>query len=79
MPSTNEKDLRDIPDEVKEKMAFTFASTMDEVIHLMLLQPPGPVLADSQPRRSARKKAQAPAESTEHQISAEQARPDATP
>jgi ATP-dependent Lon protease len=74
MPTTNEKDLRDIPDEVREKMAFTFVSTMDEVIHLMLLQPAGPVLADSQPRRSGRKKVAAPAESAEDQtsISAEQ-------
>ncbi len=69
MPSTNEKDLRDIPDEMKEKMAFTFVSTMDEVIHLMLLQAPGPVLADSQPRRSPRKKVAAPAEPAEDQTS----------
>jgi ATP-dependent Lon protease len=75
MPSTNEKDLRDIPDEVKEKMAFTFVSTMDEVIHLMLLQPAGPVLADSSPpRRSPRKKPHLPAQSPgdETSISAEQ-------
>lgn len=58
MPSANEKDLRDIPDEVRSHMAFTFVSTMDEVLHLMLLQSPHTVLADSAPpRRSpARKK-----------------------
>ena len=74
MPSTNEKDLRDIPDEVKEKMAFTFVSTMDEVIHLMLLQKPAPVLADSQPRRGPRKRAPMAAEPADDQttISAEQ-------
>ena len=49
MPSANEKDLRDIPDEVKSHMAFTFVSTMDEVLHIMLLQKPQPVLADSAP------------------------------
>jgi ATP-dependent Lon protease len=54
MPSANEKDLRDIPGEVREKMAFTFVSTMDEVIHLMLLQPSAPVLADSAPRSEPR-------------------------
>jgi ATP-dependent Lon protease len=54
MPSANEKDLRDIPDEVREKMAFTFVSTMDEVIHLMLLQPSAPLLADSAPHAEPR-------------------------
>src|SRR5512141_1581172 len=47
LPSANEKDLRDIPDEVRHSMAFTFVSTMDEVLHLMLLQKPQAVLADS--------------------------------
>ena len=59
MPSSNEKDLRDIPKEVREHMAFTFVSTMDEVLHLMLLQKPQPGLADSAPPSrptSARKK-----------------------
>ena len=37
IPKGNEKDLRDIPAEVREKMAFTFASTMDEVFVLALL------------------------------------------
>ena len=58
MPSSNEKDLRDIPDEVKGKMAFTFVSTMDEVLHIMLMQKPQPVLADSAPpaRHSTKRK-----------------------
>jgi ATP-dependent Lon protease len=54
MPAANEKDLRDIPNEVREKMAFTFVSTMDEVIHLMLPAVAAPVLADSPPKRSPR-------------------------
>ena len=37
VPKSNEKDLRDIPEEVRAKMAFTFASAMDEVFHLALL------------------------------------------
>ena len=49
MPSANEKDLRDIPKEVRESMAFTFVSTMDEVLHILLLQKPNAVLADSPP------------------------------
>jgi len=47
LPASNEKDLRDIPDEVRTLMAFTFVSTMDEVFLLMLLQKPQGVLADA--------------------------------
>ena len=58
LPASNEKDLRDIPVDIRETMAFTFVSTMDEVLHLMLLQNPQPVLADAPaPRRApARRK-----------------------
>src|SRR5690348_11208212 len=37
MPASNEKDLRDVPDEVKKQITFTFVSTMDEVLRLALL------------------------------------------
>ena len=37
MPKANEKDLRDVPDEVRKNMAFTFVETMDEVLRLALL------------------------------------------
>jgi ATP-dependent Lon protease len=37
MPSANAKDLRDVPDEVKKQIAFTFVATMDEVLRLALL------------------------------------------
>src|SRR5687767_9686456 len=53
MPANNEKDLRDIPDEVRSHMKFTFVSTMDEVLHLMLLQRPQATLADSPARKSS--------------------------
>jgi ATP-dependent Lon protease len=78
MPAENEKDLRDIPDEVRAKMTFTFVSTMDEVIHLMLLQQPGLVLADSAPKRGTPRKQQpiaADESETETTISAEQVKP----
>jgi ATP-dependent Lon protease len=39
LPKSNEKDLRDVPPEVKEHMAFTFVERMDEVLHLALLPP----------------------------------------
>jgi ATP-dependent Lon protease len=46
MPKSNEKDLREVPDEVKKKMAFTFVDKMDEVLHLALLPPVSEELAD---------------------------------
>jgi ATP-dependent Lon protease len=54
MPKSNEKDLREVPDDVKAKMAFTFVEKMDEVLHLALLPPVSPELADRvQPEVSA--------------------------
>ncbi|MDQ3082230.1 MAG: endopeptidase La [Gemmatimonadota bacterium] len=62
MPASNEKDLRDIAEEVRSQMAFTFVSTMDEVLHVMLLQKADAVLADSPgPKPSLRRKHKAPA------------------
>ncbi len=46
IPASNEKDLRDVPPEVREKMAFTFVATMDEVLRHALLPEPAPGLAD---------------------------------
>ena len=40
LPANNEKDLRDVPAEVRASMAFTFVSSMDEVLHLALLLAP---------------------------------------
>ena len=37
MPSSNEKDLRTVPSEVREKMKFTFVSSMDDVLSIALL------------------------------------------
>jgi ATP-dependent Lon protease len=37
LPKTNEKDLRDVPDEVRANMAFSFVTTMDDVIRIALL------------------------------------------
>ena len=70
MPSSNEKDLRDIPDEVRSHMAFTFVSTMDEVLHLMLLQKPTAVLADSpEPKKAPAKKRTASTPRTDETVS----------
>jgi ATP-dependent Lon protease len=49
LPKLNEKDLREIPPEVRKNMLFTFVSTMDEVLRLAMLpsSPDGP--ADTAP------------------------------
>src|SRR5581483_11201347 len=47
MPKSNEKDLRDVPEEVRKNMAFTFVERMDEVLHLALLPPVSDELADA--------------------------------
>jgi ATP-dependent Lon protease len=49
LPKSNEKDLRDVPPEVRANMQFTFVSNMDDVLRLALLPSPGrsgAVLAD---------------------------------
>ena len=48
MPQANEKDLRDVPDEVKKVVNFTFVSVMDEVLRIALLPT---VVADVAPER----------------------------
>src|SRR5207249_8068109 len=42
LPRSNEKDLRDVPKEVRENMTFTFVGSMDEVLRLALLDMPVP-------------------------------------
>jgi ATP-dependent Lon protease len=37
LPKSNEKDLREVPQEVRDHMAFTFVERMDEVLRLALL------------------------------------------
>ncbi len=37
MPASNEKDLRDVPDEVKKQVSFTFVAQMDEVLKIALI------------------------------------------
>ena len=53
MPKSNEKDLRDVPLEVKQNMAFTFVERMDEVLHLALLPAPLGVADVTEPEPSA--------------------------
>ena len=47
MPKANEKDLRDIPAEVRSAMKFTYVSDMDDVLREALLPTPEAPLADA--------------------------------
>jgi ATP-dependent Lon protease len=38
MPKQNEKDLEDIPDEIKEKVKFIFVDHVDQALELLLLK-----------------------------------------
>ncbi|MFN8583204.1 MAG: S16 family serine protease [Gemmatimonadaceae bacterium] len=46
LPQGNQKDLRDIPDEVRANMVFTLVEKMEEVFRLALLENAAPVPAD---------------------------------
>jgi ATP-dependent Lon protease len=46
MPRANEKDLRDIPEDVRQQMTFVFVTSMDEVFDAALLPAPEPIVAD---------------------------------
>lgn len=68
LPKSNEKDLRDIPDEVKAHMAFRFVERMDEVFKLALLPPVSETFAD---RQEAPETMATPAAIREERISAD--------
>jgi ATP-dependent Lon protease len=42
LPKGNERDLRDVPDDVRDKMAFHFVTKMDDVVKLALSEPVEP-------------------------------------
>jgi ATP-dependent Lon protease len=46
MPKANEKDLREVPDEVRQHVRFQFVEKMDEVLRIALLPAPEGGLAD---------------------------------
>lgn len=45
LPKGNERDLRDVPDDVREKIAFHFVERMDDVMRIALGEPMEPRLA----------------------------------
>jgi ATP-dependent Lon protease len=47
MPAANEKDLRDVPEQVRATIKFSFVHTMDEVLKIALM--PEPVRDDEAP------------------------------
>jgi ATP-dependent Lon protease len=59
LPKSNEKDLRDVPKEVREHIEFRFVSSMDEVLRIALLPSPVPN-ADRAPEPDPDEKASAP-------------------
>jgi len=52
LPKMNEKDLREIPAEVRKNMVFTFVQTMDEVLRLAMLPAMVATPADLPPLRA---------------------------
>jgi len=53
MPKANQKDLRDIPEEVKTHMTFRFVERMDEVLRIALLPALPEELADELPSQAS--------------------------
>jgi ATP-dependent Lon protease len=51
LPKHNEKDLREIPAEVRKNMVFTFVETMDEVLRLAMLPAVAATPADMPPAK----------------------------
>ncbi len=47
MPKSNEKDLRDIPDEVRDAMKFTLVADMNDVLREALLPAPESPFVDA--------------------------------
>ena len=45
LPKGNERDLREVPDDVRDKMTFHFVERMDDVVKLALSEPAEPHLA----------------------------------
>jgi ATP-dependent Lon protease len=60
LPKSNEKDLRDVPDEVRNNMFFNFVAIMDEVLRIALLQRPS-LVADKPPAEVQQETAKRPA------------------
>ena len=46
VPRDNEKDLRDVPEEIREKLTIHLVATMDEVLELALVSPLTPLPAE---------------------------------
>src|SRR5690606_2166612 len=59
LPAGNERDLRDVPDDVRDRMEFHFVQHMDEIFRLALLEKPGAAPASKRARpRGARREAE---------------------
>src|SRR5690606_29130386 len=61
LPRGNDRDLRDVPDEVRECIKFEYVDRMDDVIRLALLPAPEPpeVEEERKPERKRKREAAA--------------------
>ncbi|MGC4033288.1 MAG: magnesium chelatase domain-containing protein [Tepidisphaeraceae bacterium] len=57
VPKRNEKDLEDIPDEVKKTLKFNFVETVDQAMAIALIQPNAPKPTAKKPAKKAKVKA----------------------
>jgi ATP-dependent Lon protease len=55
LPKRNEMDLEDVPQEIKEKMTFLFAESVDDVLGAAL-EPPAPLELMAKPKKLRQKK-----------------------
>ena len=56
IPKKNEKDLRDIPDEIRKQIKIVLAETMDQVLEAALRRRPTPLERRSRPRPRPRRR-----------------------
>ena len=57
LPKKNEKDLRDVPDEVRKKIKLVLVENMDQVLAAALRRKPRPLKPQRRPRPRPRRDA----------------------
>jgi ATP-dependent Lon protease len=59
VPKRNEKDMPELPEEVRQTLVFHFVNTVDEVMQVALVQKPGKTPQPARPRPTKRVRAKA--------------------
>ena len=62
LPSKNEKDLRDIPEEIRKQMKLVLVDTMDQVLEAALRRKPKPLAGDAADGRQGQRVPTRPSE-----------------